>query len=321
MSLRLTPPLLALVATASCADLLGFKPGMLVGTGGSSVASASSSSPDDGGSAGTAGAESAGTGVGGRKAADRGGSSAGAAGAAGNAGRAGGGEVAGAAGIAENAGSAGTAAGAAGSAGAETGGSPTGGRPITGGRPVTGGKPATGGRPTYGGRAATGGKPATGGSAPCEGDQCGTGGSGGMAQLNLPAYVDNKVCAQILSDPEGSTTAECVRCCSGYGFSESSFIYYDRCTCGNLPASDPGPCGAVVSSLDFCSGCCQDNGYTRATLGGSCVCSYWSDTVTCADTVGLPDAGRACANCCLEHGNLAFSYAAIPFFACSCTVK
>jgi hypothetical protein len=136
-----------------------------------------------------------------------------------------------------------------------------------------------------------------------------------------PGYIDIDVCAQITEATSLSFSGECSSCCANAGFTDSSSINADKCTCGNMPDSGGGTvCASQMSSSDACSTCCTNAGFLRNLwIGGtSCECNGKQNDSVCA---GSTSDASVCAQCCLANGFLGYGFFGISTASCSCHGK
>jgi len=167
-------------------------------------------------------------------------------------------------------------------------------------------------------------------SASSEGD--GDGGSDGgeetvvdWSKADPPDYLDITTCAHITdaADPEFE---QCSACCLGAGYSGSSFLNDDKCTCSNGREDGRDTVcmtEAGSSGVGACETCCETagfNGYSYASSGQtrSCECHGLSDTNVCADSLAGNAGSDACFFCCLNEGFLSAGYSNFGEEECLC---
>ena len=145
--------------------------------------------------------------------------------------------------------------------------------------------------------------------------------AGAPSPVHAPDNFDLDVCAHIVESGSLSFSGECDTCCQNAGFSDSSGINDDKCTCANLPAGEGKTiCTSQTASADACSGCCTGAHYSVYVWLGdtSCECAAKTDETVCA---GSASDSALCAHCCLDQGFLGFGYIGIGTPSCSCSGK
>jgi hypothetical protein len=178
--------------------------------------------------------------------------------------------------------------------------------------------PGQGGAPTA--TSAVGGWTAptdTAGSAPCLSDSAGSSG----CDLHPPPYINVDLCASIVDDGVDTRLTECIGCCQGGGYGQSSFIHKNQCTCGELPTiRNTVTCADQFADNAACRTCCQNVGYGQWSWNSSlCTCIGQLDNAEiCAATAAMAIPAEACPNCCINNGYLGVNYFALGR-QCTCT--
>ncbi|HEY6724767.1 MAG TPA: hypothetical protein VI197_12090 [Polyangiaceae bacterium] len=166
----------------------------------------------------------------------------------------------------------------------------------------------------------------------CSDDPGGDGGSNANWQgidwsnLNPPPNIDITSCFDIPYDESDDFRRACSSCCQIAGFSASSSINDDHCTCGEAPADDRDTvCAAEASQPTStpCMSCCATAGFSGSTwVGGSdsgrCSCHGTQDSEICAGSLAAAVPDEACFYCCLENGYLSAGYTNFGGQECTC---
>jgi hypothetical protein len=144
------------------------------------------------------------------------------------------------------------------------------------------------------------------------------------SKADPPDNIDITTCADI-TEEEDEERDGCSACCSNAGYSVSSFIYDDRCTCSSgLDDGRDTVCmtSAGLASLDGCESCCDTAGFTGyAFIGGSagsCTCHGRSDSTVCAGSIAGSAGGDACSFCCVDRGFISSGYSNFGEEECVC---
>jgi len=141
---------------------------------------------------------------------------------------------------------------------------------------------------------------------------CGGDDSSSESNVSFPANIDAKVCAHL--EFNGGDWMKfmqgCDTCCSDAGYSSSTDMYEDRCTCGNAP--EPKTDSAVCAGAPDCSACCTKASYYSSI--GDCTCSGYLDREVCASAAH--SSAGACATCCLKHGSLGMAHVQGEYCEC-----
>jgi hypothetical protein len=151
----------------------------------------------------------------------------------------------------------------------------------------------------------------------------GTGGGSGATVVDTGEFPDNidvKVCAHLVETSEnyGEFSSACEACCAAAGFDDSSSMYKDQCTCGNMGSSrtDDVVC-ASEQDAQSCSTCCIEASYFMGWSSEGCRCLGYEDREVCAHAVHDAKPSEACGICCLQQGSMGMSY--IMTSTCSCS--
>ena len=163
---------------------------------------------------------------------------------------------------------------------------------------------------------------------------CSDGDSGSSAEaqgfdwsnVNPPPNIDITSCFDIEYDESDDFGSECSSCCQTAGFSTSSFINDDHCTCGAARADDRDTvCAAEASepTAGPCMSCCATAGFSGSTwVGGSdsgrCSCHGTQDSEICAGSLAAAVPDEACFYCCLENGYFSAGYTNFDSQECMC---
>ncbi len=136
----------------------------------------------------------------------------------------------------------------------------------------------------------------------------------------VPANIDAQSCKTESTDFQ---TGECSTCCSAAGFSASSTIYDDHCTCGDpLPDMGHTECMDQAATAELCSACCSERNYNiNGWVGGAspqCTCDWHTDSEVCKSALTADDPSEACAMCCVTNGYVSMFYIGIGEPECSC---
>src|SRR5690606_3318001 len=162
------------------------------------------------------------------------------------------------------------------------------------------------------------------------GDGSGDGGDGSgidWSQLDPPEHIDIESCFHITDDGSGQISEACTSCCQSAGFSASSTLNDDHCTCGTNPPDDRETvCAAHASgsTSEPCATCCSEAGFSGYSwVGGSgassqCACRGTVDRSVCASALAHSAPSEACFYCCLQNGFLSAGYVGIGERECSC---
>lgn len=152
----------------------------------------------------------------------------------------------------------------------------------------------------------------------------GTGGGSGATVVDTGEFPDNidvKVCAHLVETSENyqEFSSTCDACCSAAGFADSSSIYKDQCTCGNLGGSrkDEVVCASAQDGQS-CGECCIEASYFMGLSSDGCACLGYEDAEICAHAIhDENDPSEACGICCLQQGSMGMSY--MMGARCSCS--
>ena len=164
---------------------------------------------------------------------------------------------------------------------------------------------------------------------------CGSSGESGprdapvvdWSQVNPPDNIDIASCVAIRSEvspTDRQTSERCLSCCQSAGFSTSSFINDDQCTCGrSLDDGRDTVCNPQASSSQGCGQCCTAAGFMGHAFAGNdssseCRCQTKRDASICAPATRSSEPGEACALCCLNNGFLGSGYSGLGTPECLC---
>ncbi len=142
------------------------------------------------------------------------------------------------------------------------------------------------------------------------------------SDVTVPANIDVESCKSE-SQTYMNGKSPCHDCCTAAGFSTSSGIADDHCTCGNPPNDGRDTvCASETATGDVCGACCDAAGFTgHGWAGGtspSCQCFGWTDSEVCSAALQDSDPAEACAMCCVEQGFISMGYLGIGERECSC---
>ncbi len=145
----------------------------------------------------------------------------------------------------------------------------------------------------------------------------------GACSAHPPANINITLCASISGSSDQTKVDQCGTCCTTGGYSVSSFINNDQCTCSNpMNDADAGVtvCAAQTASSDACSSCCTNASYMSSGWVGntSCQCSNKFDKSICSSTLTQPSPDTACICCCLNNGYVNYMYVGIGTPECDC---
>jgi hypothetical protein len=167
----------------------------------------------------------------------------------------------------------------------------------------------------------------------CGDDSEGDGGSNGdeegvdWSSVSPPSNIDITSCFDITYDEDDPFSSECLDCCEAAGFSASSSINDDHCTCGEAPADDRDTVCAPEASQPTaapCMSCCATAGFSGSTwvggggAAGRCSCHGTQDSEICAGSLDHAVPDEACFYCCLENGYLSAGYTNFGEEECTC---
>jgi len=161
------------------------------------------------------------------------------------------------------------------------------------------------------------------------GNSDGDGGSNAgvdWSNLNPPPNIDITSCFDVQYDGSDGFSSSCSSCCQTAGFSASSSLNDDHCTCGEAPADDRDTvCAAEASEPTAapCTSCCTAAGFSGSTWvgggdSGRCSCHGTRNSEICAGSLAGAVPDEACFYCCLEHGYLSAGYTNFGSRECTC---